>query len=277
MQIILGQSVAGRDIVAHANVNFTADRINNPNAHRLQSTLIIGGTHGDERATVPLAERFLNRFRDTDAMPAHVAMIPILNPDGVAADTRYNGRGVDLNRNFPHQWSAQSVEPPGSKPLSEPESQSLHDFILEWMPAKIISLHWALAEIDADGPQSASLGRHIWSVLPAHRENPYRLRLQENAVPFSDPCPGSLGLWAGHGLVYRDGRRPAMITLELPFHPQATPRPETLPENHWDMVRSMWAENPDQYLAGVEKHVYRILDATCGFSMNFENADHSPR
>ena len=51
-----------------------------------------------------------------------------LIPDGVANERRGNGNGVDLNRNFPHDWT-QIGQPgagqySGSGPASEPETQA---------------------------------------------------------------------------------------------------------------------------------------------------------
>jgi predicted deacylase len=70
--------------------------------------LIIGGIHGDEPATSDLARALALAYEQTPP-PADlmVSIINEANPDGLATRTRVNGRGVDLNRNFPaRSWQA---------------------------------------------------------------------------------------------------------------------------------------------------------------------------
>lgn len=231
-----------------------------------ETTLLIGCTHGDERATVDLLETFITSVLSRDGFDHPVAVIPLLNPDGYARDTRYNARGVDLNRNFPHQWSPHSEEPPGDRPLSEPEAKILHDYILAIRPSKVVSLHWALSEIDADGPQSTPLARHLWDALEETQRIPYRLRTDH--VGHAPGTPGSLGQWCGYGLRYPgSGHRPAMITLELPWHAESLPRPESLPDNHLDTLRGLWDAGSANYLDAVSGPVHRLLEAACRFDL----------
>ncbi len=260
MRNIIGKSVQGRDLVVHANFPLDVS----PAAVSRNSTLLIGGTHGDERATVAILDNFHADWIDSGKLAEPVAILSLHNPDGYAADTRYNGRGVDLNRNFGHQWSPDADEPPGPMALSEPENRALHAFILAHRPAKIISLHWALSELDADGPQSAGLAARMWQSLTGEERRPYRLSAPKPAASIcANPsyCAGSLGQWCGNGLLYPDGNRPAMVTLELPYHAHVHDRPETLPADHLDSVRELWRASPETYLEGVQGPVHRMLAA----------------
>jgi hypothetical protein len=228
-------------------------------------TLIVGGIHGDESASIDL----VREFAPPRTHPA--ALLPMANPDGFARASRYNARGVDINRNAELGWRADSEEPSGDAPWSEPETRALRDFILAWRPARIIALHWALGEIDADGLQSAALAEAMWNALSATERMPYRLRVTGRGNPplqsTDAECPGSLGRWAGYGLVYPDGSRPAMITLELPFD-ASVPRTEFLPENHLAVVRAHWARDPQGYLASVREPVFRMLQAACELGLS---------
>lgn len=228
-------------------------------------TLIIGGIHGDESASIDLVREFAPPRTNP------VALLPLANPDGFMRSSRYNGRGVDINRNAGHNWRADSEEPPGDAPWSEPETQTLRKLILNWRPAKIVALHWALGEIDADGAQSRLLAEAMWNALSEYERRPYRLRVTESGQPplqQSDAeCPGSLGRWAGYGLVYPDGTRPAMITLELPYD-ASIPRPEPLPDDHFDVVRAHWARDPESYLATVRGPVFKMLKAACELELD---------
>lgn len=66
--------------------------------------VIVGDTHGGPEAnTFVLSNELIGYFRATPgAVPAGISLyiIPTLNPDGLAAGVRFNGRGVDLNRNM---------------------------------------------------------------------------------------------------------------------------------------------------------------------------------
>ncbi len=249
-----GRSVLGKEITLHRTEDFHA------------GTLIIAGIHGDERATVALAEAFVERHLYTGHAGDNVAVIPIANPDSYQHNSRYNANGVDINRNFETEWSPESEEPSGPSPYSEPETRALRDLILRTRPARVVTLHWALGELDADGIQSTPLAEAMWNALTPEEKAPYRLRVWEieTAAPniYSDPCPGSLGQWLGFGLRYGDGRRPAIVTLELPYDP-SIPRPAVLPENHLETVRAWWNRDPARYLEGVERGVFKMLLAAC--------------
>ncbi len=260
----IGASVEGREILVHGSGALREG------ARTADSTLLIGGMHGDEEATVLLLEEFLARHAKPDALPAQTAVLPLANPDGYVRRSRYNARGVDLNRNCSRGWSAASAEPSGPAPWSEPESCALRDFILAWQPKKIVNLHWALAEIDADGAQSSALAKAMWAALEGPARVPYRLRLTEigrggrGLRQTYVACPGSLGQWCGFEVLYEDGSRPAMITLELPYDPAVGSRPDPLPDDHLDTLRELWQRDSAAYLRAVEPGVRAMLLAACG-------------
>jgi murein peptide amidase A len=125
----LGDSGLGREIVA----------VEVAGAHPRTAVLVVGCIHGNEPAGIAIA-RALMRVQP----PSGVALwiVPDLNPDGVAADTRQNAHGVDLNRNFPTKWQAQSgTFASGPRPLSEPESRLAYRVILRVRPAVSIWFH----------------------------------------------------------------------------------------------------------------------------------------
>jgi hypothetical protein len=221
--------------------------------------------HGDEPASIELVRGFVVKEC------AHaVALLPVANPDGAKRGTRYNARGIDPNRNFGFNWREDSIEPAGPEAWSEPESRALRDFIAAWRPAKIIALHWALGEIDADGVQSTALAEVMWAAMNEAERRPYRLRVtelgrgQRRLERIDAECPGSLGQWAGYGLVYLDDSQPSMITLELPFDP-ALPRPDSLGDEHLSVVQQRWQQDPRGYLDGVRPGVEKMLRAAIDF------------
>ncbi len=108
--------------------------------------LVVGAVHGNEAAGMRIARRLI-----AAGAPRGVELIvvPTLNPDGVAARTRGNARGVDLNRNFPFDWRPLSGgEYSGTGPLSEPESRAAHRLVLRERPEVTIWFHQPFGLVD---------------------------------------------------------------------------------------------------------------------------------
>ena len=103
---VLGRSVQRRPIVA---VEVAAP-------HPRAAVLVVGCIHGNEPAGIAVATR-LRRARPVAGIDLWV--IDDLNPDGVAAGTRQNAHGVDLNRNFPWRW--QPAGRPGDQQYPGPD------------------------------------------------------------------------------------------------------------------------------------------------------------
>jgi protein MpaA len=109
---------------------------------------VVGCIHGDEPAGIAVA-RLLER-----ASPRGVDLwvVPVLNPDGEAADTRGNAHGVDLNRNFPWRWQRlRGIFSSGLRPLSEPESRIAYRLIRRVRPQISIWFHQHLGVVDESG------------------------------------------------------------------------------------------------------------------------------
>ena len=115
--------------------------------------LVVGCIHGNEQAGIAIA-RALERVTNG----ADLWIVPDLNPDGVARDTRQDGRGVDLNANWSSQWRGGGrpwdVYYPGPRPFSERETRLARDLILRIHPRVTIWYHQHMNLVWAYGPSS---------------------------------------------------------------------------------------------------------------------------
>lgn len=123
--------------------------------------IVVGGIHGGYEAnSILLAQRFVQHYSNNpQELAPHFTLhvIENMNPDGLhritggvdpeqfdfrAVDTvpgRFNGRGVDLNRNWDGQWRPVSYwgnrqVNTGSEPFSEPETRTVRDYFLRVDP-----------------------------------------------------------------------------------------------------------------------------------------------
>jgi beta-N-acetylhexosaminidase len=128
--------------------------------------LVVGSIHGNETA----GHAVIRRLRAI-APPGGVRVwtVRTVNPDGVAAGTRHNAHGVDLNRNFPHRWRRTGQS--GPRPLSEPESRAVRRLVRQVRPALTIWYHQALRLVDySSGADPALVRAYARRVgLPARR------------------------------------------------------------------------------------------------------------
>ncbi len=156
--------------------------------------LFIGGVHGDEPEGFWLGEDLLNWFLQLQANNKLLdskpwLLVPAWNIDGFKNNQRTNGRGVDLNRNFPTpDWTAEHSKKryyPGPFAASEPETQSLINLIVSKKPQLVLHFHsWepCIVYTGAPGKSAAEL---------FSQSSGYAL-----SETIGYPTPGSLGEYA---------------------------------------------------------------------------------
>ena len=145
----LGRSTRGREIEAvRVGDRFGPRRV-----------LVVGCIHGDECAGTAVT-----RILASSSPSVDLWLVPNLNPDGFALGRRQNGRGVDLNRNFPSEWIAGGqpwdLEYPGPRPLSEPETRVVARLIKRLRPALTIWFHQPQGLVRAWGPSMTVARRY---------------------------------------------------------------------------------------------------------------------
>jgi Zinc carboxypeptidase/N-acetylmuramoyl-L-alanine amidase len=132
-RIEFGHSVHGTKLVA--------TRIGDPDAKR--TGLVVGSIHGNETAGHEIVHVLKHHYRGVQHVKLWV--VKTVNPDGVAAHTRKNAHGVDLNRNFAYRWKddvpKSSGYYPGPHPFSEPESRAVKRLVKRIRPNVTIWYH----------------------------------------------------------------------------------------------------------------------------------------
>jgi murein peptide amidase A len=149
-RFVIGHSLRGQSIVAYER--------GDPGA---PAVLVVGVIHGSEPAGLAVVRR-LRHVPLTAGV--HLWLVPTVNPDGLAAGTRQNARGVDLNRNWPVGW-VPNGRPwdgyySGPRPMSEPENRAMRAFILRIRPALTIWYHQPLGLVYGSDPHVAVLKRY---------------------------------------------------------------------------------------------------------------------
>ena len=171
--VVIGRSVRGRTITAQVLGPDTAPR----------KILLVGCIHGNECAGIAI----LSTLARVPVPPGiQLWLVPRMNPDGTAADTRQNADGVDLNRNFPFRWQPISGRTyySGPRALSEPETLAAVRLIRRIKPAVTIWYHQHEDLVDMAGGDRGIARRYAELA-----------GLVATCLPF---LPGTAPSWSNH-------------------------------------------------------------------------------
>lgn len=170
---VIGRSVQDRPI--------RVVRAGDPDAPR--KVLVVGCIHGTEPAGLAVT-RALRRVAPPEGV--QFLILDRINPDGCAAGTRGNARGVDLNRNFPRAWRPLGgVFESGPRALSEPESRAARALIRRERPSVSIWYHQALNWVDLQPGSNLRLMRMY-------------ARVSGMRAAVTPPLPGTVVRWTAH-------------------------------------------------------------------------------
>jgi predicted deacylase len=170
----LGESVQGRPIMAY--------RLGDKSDFRV---VLISTMHGNEART----RRILLSLKNGASISGvDLWVVPTYNPDGLAAGTRKNAHGVDLNRNYPYQWAELDGNyESGPAPKSEPETRAMIRFLKDVRPHRILSFHQPLYGVDLD-TKNRRFARKVARTL----------QLPKKTFTCGGVCHGTMTSWYNH-------------------------------------------------------------------------------
>ncbi|MFZ5482533.1 MAG: DUF2817 domain-containing protein [Myxococcota bacterium] len=147
---------------------------------------VIGGHHGDEGSAIVVTMAVARALSERGAPEGvEVWVVPVLNPDGTRAETRFNAADVDLNRNYSLAWDPD--EPgAGEGPFSEPETRAMRALARARDFAGGVSLHSGATNIG-----------WVWNWTTTERVVEEAL-LEDVAVDYAAAC-GAPGFWVTNG------------------------------------------------------------------------------
>jgi hypothetical protein len=175
-QRVIGHSVQGRPIVAY---HLGEQRAGVP------TVVLISSMHGNEAAPRQLLRALVDGepVRELDLW-----VVPSYNPDGLAAGSRRNAHGVDLNRNYPRNWAdLDGNYESGPRPGSEPETKAMMTFLRRVEPDHVLSFHQPLHGVDTDNKRPA-FARRVARVL----------HLPVDRFDCGGVCHGTMTSWYNH-------------------------------------------------------------------------------
>lgn len=201
------------------------------------AVLYLGATHGDEISSYYLMNRWIDELEaGARSIPAdkRIVVVPQLNPDGVAAGTRRNANGVDLNRNFPTvDWKSDVVQPGGqmvlggggSAPLSEPEAKAIASFTQQLQPRIVLTYHAIGGFIT---PNEAGVSSALASIYSSRSGYGISPKSEDNEVFEHDIC-GAYEDWLFEG--------PGIAAILIELGSYTNPRFETHRTALWEMMK----------------------------------------
>ncbi len=214
---VIGQSVDGRDIVAWHLGEKGGPKV-----------LLVATMHGNEGAP----RQILQALRDGRTVGGiNLWVVPTYNPDGLAAGTRKNAHGVDLNRNFPFHWAdLDGNYESGPHAGSEPETRAMMGFLRSFRPGSIVSFHQPLYGVDTD-TKRPKFSRRVARALD----------LPTKSFTCGGVCHGTMTGW------YNANFRGTALTVEYGAHPKRRLMRVTAPDqvvSIWGGWRGTWAFGP---------------------------------
>lgn len=202
----IGNSVRGRPIMAHSFGSGSS------------VILFTGGMHGSEPSGYTTMQAWVQHLQAYgDIVPAgkRVVIVPNTNPDGIAGNTRYNSRNVNIGRNFPTaNWSASiqtssgtQVTGGGTSPGSEPEASALIALTRQLRPRLEVSFHAQGRLVGANKFRDSTTIGDIYAKIVGYRTIYY-----DAEAVMGYPMTGEYEDWMGEEM-----NIPAIL-IELPSH-----------------------------------------------------------
>jgi protein MpaA len=169
------QTAPAREVIGHSASGRPIRAVSYGRPDAARTVVVFGCIHGNECEGIKITKHVQSEGAAPRA--ARIVLVHQLNPDGYRLRVRQNGRGVDLNRNFPSQWipigTRWHPEYSGPRPWSEPETRVARRLIDRIRPDITIWYHQPQALVRAWGQSRPAARRYAQYARVPYRSIPW--------------------------------------------------------------------------------------------------------